>query len=202
MGRKGPKPQDLTGRKFGRWTVLAGGPTSVNPARWSCTCDCGETAEVLVASLSNGRSQSCGCYHRDQTSAANLKDPDTVARTHLYRKTRVGAAGRGLQFALTFDEWAAIVAGACYLCGDSPRERSIVTSRYQAQDRRYTHSTSVNGVDRRDNSKGYTPDNCSPCCDICNRLKHAHALPVLLAHLEKIVRHQQRNSANAAPQDG
>jgi len=29
----------------------------------------------------------------------------------------------------------------------------------------------VDGVDRVDNTKGYTKENCVPCCKICNRLK-------------------------------
>jgi hypothetical protein len=28
-----------------------------------------------------------------------------------------------------------------------------------------------NGIDRVDNSKGYTPENTVPCCKICNKIK-------------------------------
>lgn len=29
----------------------------------------------------------------------------------------------------------------------------------------------VNGIDRIDNSKNYTPNNCVPCCEVCNKAK-------------------------------
>lgn len=29
-----------------------------------------------------------------------------------------------------------------------------------------------NGIDRVDNLKGYTRNNCIPCCSICNQSKH------------------------------
>jgi 5-methylcytosine-specific restriction endonuclease McrA len=32
----------------------------------------------------------------------------------------------------------------------------------------------VQGIDRVDNSIGYTPDNCVPCCTQCNRIKLDH----------------------------
>ena len=29
----------------------------------------------------------------------------------------------------------------------------------------------ANGIDRKSNQKGYTPQNCVPCCEICNKAK-------------------------------
>ena len=55
--------RDLTGRTFGRWTVLARAARrrgQKNPA-WRCRCACGTIAEVQTCQLLAGRSQSCGC---------------------------------------------------------------------------------------------------------------------------------------------
>lgn len=58
---------NLTGRRFGRWTVLglAGGQTTnVNGQRvafWSVRCDCGTVRSVRGRTLRDGDSQSCGC---------------------------------------------------------------------------------------------------------------------------------------------
>src|SRR5581483_3139285 len=54
---------DLTGKVFGRWTVLgfAGrGPRSV--ALWLCRCECGTERVVVCTNLKNGRSTNCGCF--------------------------------------------------------------------------------------------------------------------------------------------
>jgi len=52
---------DLTGRKFGRWTVLSYSGKHM----WKCRCECGVEKEILGASLKNGSSLSCGCYNRE-----------------------------------------------------------------------------------------------------------------------------------------
>lgn len=57
---------DLTGKRFGKWTVISIGdmkdrkPTAQSV--WRCICDCGvEKPAVLYAALTSGRSSSCGC---------------------------------------------------------------------------------------------------------------------------------------------
>lgn len=59
--------KDLTGMRFGRWTVLERAETRTTKADqkraiWKCQCDCGTTANVMASSLNNGNSTSCGCY--------------------------------------------------------------------------------------------------------------------------------------------
>ena len=61
---------DLTGRTFGRWTVLALAPR--RPGRkpaYRCVCLCGETKIVEGDRLRRGWSKSCGCWMREQASA-------------------------------------------------------------------------------------------------------------------------------------
>jgi hypothetical protein len=55
---------------------------------------------------------------------------------------------------IQFDEFCAIVVKPCYYCGE-------------------INSGEVNGIDRINNDIGYTSENCVPCCEICNRMKHA-----------------------------
>ncbi len=66
---------DLTGRVFGRWTVLshagrvakdeAVNGKSVGQSLWLCRCECGVEREVLYGSLTRGGSQSCGCLRAE-----------------------------------------------------------------------------------------------------------------------------------------
>lgn len=60
---------DLTGKRFGRWTVLEFAFHDKNYARyWLCKCDCGTIKEVKQQSLTSGRSTSCGCYHKEDAA--------------------------------------------------------------------------------------------------------------------------------------
>lgn len=59
---------------------------------------------------------------------------------------------RGYSMDLQFDDFKKLVLSPCYYC-KSQKENE------------------VNGIDRIDNSKGYTKENSVPCCQICNRMK-------------------------------
>ena len=67
---------DLTGQRFGRWTVLKRGPDYESPfgdhkiVRWVCRCDCGKVSIVHGPALKRGLSTSCGCYHSEAVSSA------------------------------------------------------------------------------------------------------------------------------------
>lgn len=58
-----PAVGDLTGRKFGKWTVLGPSGPSGRNRKWACVCSCGNTDVVAVAqgSLMHGLSYGCGC---------------------------------------------------------------------------------------------------------------------------------------------
>ena len=74
MGRK---IHDLTGKKFGRLTVIRSDPTRYfYHVLWHCLCDCGK--EVLVDSgrLKKGATTSCGCRlteYRQSLQESRLK---------------------------------------------------------------------------------------------------------------------------------
>lgn len=78
LSNQGGRFEDLTGRRFGRLTVLQSAPlekpeANGNKTGWRCRCDCGN--EVIIprrALVSEGR-QSCGCV-RAELAAARLKD--------------------------------------------------------------------------------------------------------------------------------
>lgn len=74
---------DLTGRKFGRLTVLRrdlGRDISNNiqgkrRVHWLCQCECGNPilSSVEAYQLKTGHTQSCGCYASEQTIKRNKK---------------------------------------------------------------------------------------------------------------------------------
>lgn len=61
---------DLTGQVFGRWSVIEFHDTREQDrtTMWLCKCECGTIRAVRASPLRFGRSKSCGCLHRFQSS--------------------------------------------------------------------------------------------------------------------------------------
>jgi len=62
--------RDITGKQFGRLTVLSFDHIGRGGAYWLCRCECGEKPIVLSARLANGTTSSCGCLARDRWKAS------------------------------------------------------------------------------------------------------------------------------------
>lgn len=64
------KPIDISGKKFGRLTVLKYDETSRGKghAKWICSCSCGTKVSVRASHLKTGGVTSCGCYSREVSS--------------------------------------------------------------------------------------------------------------------------------------
>lgn len=81
-------------------------------------------------------------------------------------KKNANNRSRKYKFELTFDEFEKMYWGKnCVYCGDTLK---------------------TIGVDRIDNAKGYSVNNCLPCCEVCNKMKLTMSLPEWLNHMEKI----------------
>ena len=61
---------DLTGKKFGRLTVLHkdNERKSQSGSYWICQCECGKITSARSASLRDGSISSCGCYRKEKLS--------------------------------------------------------------------------------------------------------------------------------------
>ena len=65
--RSGRKALNLTGQRFGRWSVLKRAANRGARASWHCRCSCGVRRIVQTGRLRNGTSQSCGCMRSELT---------------------------------------------------------------------------------------------------------------------------------------
>jgi len=65
------------GSMFGRWTVLDLSKKVKHVKYWKCECECGAIKVVEQASLTCGRSKSCGCLQKDL-----LMNKTSPVRTH------------------------------------------------------------------------------------------------------------------------
>jgi hypothetical protein len=85
-----------------------------------------------------------------------------------YNTFEKNAIERNLEFHLSRNEFAQIIKNQCYLCGKEPR---------------INHR---NGVDRFNNSIGYTIENARPCCSTCNIMKNRYSYLDMMGKFEKI----------------
>lgn len=103
MGKRGPKPENLVGRKYGKLTVIDVVPrTAHSRTRVKCQCECGNTILALAANVKSGNTRSCGCgrNYSDYTEKQLAKaERQASARIQNYkRKKDNGGTIVGLRF--------------------------------------------------------------------------------------------------------
>jgi len=140
---------DLTGKKFGRLTVLEVDTTSNSgKKKWLCTCECGKTISIIGSNLVSGNSKSCGCYKSEK-----------LAKTHMEH---------GMTGTPTYRCWREMLRR----CNDSRRfqyknygERGIAVCESRGDFKNFISDmgerpTALHSLDRIDNDRGYYKENC------------------------------------------
>lgn len=173
---------DETGNRYGRWMVIRrAGKAKSGHATWFCRCDCGTVKLVIGKRLRAADSKSCGCYMRDRNSL-----PDRTAAFNNYFSSRRNRAKKeGKLWELTKEQVRSITSLNCYYCGREPLQRSG-----ERHNRQYAGGPYIyNGLDRIDNSGGYTIDNIVPCCGTCNLAKKTASLSEFRDWIAKAYNH-------------
>lgn len=85
--------EDLTGRVYGRWTVLGfSHHHKGSKIYWRCRCECGTEKAVYGYYLKMGRTHSCGCLCFENTGREKtdeyIPSPEEIAQE--CRKLREG----------------------------------------------------------------------------------------------------------------
>ena len=155
----GPAPVDLTGQKINRLLPIE--IIDKNPVVWRCKCDCGSLLELTAANLVSGNTKSCGCLRRElgvkkslAASSARCLRPFEPQYNHLKRSVR--HRKNPPTVLLSFEEFAEFATiNECHYCG-----APVSWGNKQAYN-----------LDRKENSLGYTKENCVVCCARCNWAK-------------------------------
>lgn len=157
-------PKEMIGHKFGRLTVIERAGSNIRRAKtWLCECECGNQIVIAGDSLRRGNTKSCGCLWRERVSLPEGE----AAFNWVFSQIKHNAKRRGYAWQLTKEQVRALTKQVCFYCGTEPRQGI----RRQSTNGIYLY----NGLDRVDNSRGYTISNVVPCCGTCNRAKKALA---------------------------
>lgn len=142
---------DLTGKRFGRLTVIekAEKKDKYNNIYWNCKCDCGNFRCVSTRNLNRGDTKSCGCLKHESKTTIHGKYKERIHkewRGILHRCKNPSAShyenygGRGISVC---DEWSG--------------KDGFINFYKWSMENGYSDNLTL---DRKDNDKGYSPDNC------------------------------------------
>lgn len=109
--------EDLVGQRFDRLVVVERADNYISPGgfevvKWSCVCDCGNTAEVLAARLKRGSTRSCGCLANEvrRNAKGNLENitpymfksgedhPNFGVKCSEERRAKMSASRKGVKY--------------------------------------------------------------------------------------------------------
>lgn len=145
---------------------------------WLVKCRCGKEFPASGSKLRRGITticSSCAYKMRPQSAIRYTGAEILFKRVILNRAKKVG-----ISVDLTPDDFVEIATSECHYCGAEPTERKYHGKR--------DVPIRINGVDRIDSSKGYSKDNCLPCCTICNVMKASLGYDEFLEHVAKILK--------------
>lgn len=153
--------KDLTGKKFGRLTVIGIQPTETRKTYWVCRCDCGNMKTVRSDSLQSGAIKSCGCLKKEQ-DGKNLvlgngrrKFEETgfkVGQTRLYEIWQGMKARCYNEHDARYDRYGGRGIRVC-----EEWKTNFIAFHDWAMSNGYQDSLTI---DRIDNDGNYAPDDC------------------------------------------
>lgn len=115
-----------------------------------CSCVCGKISWYSSTRLRQGLSLKCRSCVTSAAWERVPRLPETEIKLRIHEKNyRQGAIKRKLTWKLSQAEFRSLLSQSCAYCGILP----------------------ANGVDRKDNSLGYSVENSVPCCAQCNYAK-------------------------------
>lgn len=195
MGR----PTIITiGSKYGLLTVVRIIPSGKRGkhSKAEVICECGNTSYMTSQILK--KSKSCGCKRHDSSTwkrVGAINKPQMLpfgqaSKNQMFWSYANSARKRNLEFTLSKEEFVEICESNCFYCNSVPSKQVGLDS--------YNGKFLCNGVDRMDNTKGYTSDNSVPCCSTCNYAKHKLGTMEFIAHCNRIAQYHANTFPTAS----
>jgi hypothetical protein len=168
---------DISGKKFGLLTVVKDISKRKPRSLWLCRCDCGREINARGFYLNRGSVKSCGCIGHSSRALGGGQGLKNKA----VRQYQNNAKDGGLEWALSNEQSIALMENHCHYCGSAP-SRTIRKPHCAGEFK-------CNGIDRKDNTKGYTVENTVPCCTFCNFKKSSTGYIEFAAWVDRVHRH-------------
>lgn len=178
------------GDKFGRLSIVKklGPIPNKNSVWWLCRCECGNFTKVSSNNLGRGV-KSCGCWRTNppvnwRKRLRKYATQEEAAMNHLYQSYKYSATHRNLIFNLSFIQFIQLTKENCFYCNTPPKNNWKLYGCTGG----FRGSYVFNGVDRKINNIGYTPENSVPCCGTCNLMKTDMSDTEFIEHAQKIAK--------------
>lgn len=175
------KRVDLTGKTFGKWTVLKrlGSLKSYGDIFWECRCECGKISKVRSYHLTKGYSRRCvSCGHLPRPYKSELAEQNWKVIVRCAKK-------RGIRVLLTREEAYRVFLTQKKKCALTGLDICFPTCGNDRRNNKWTAS-----LDRLDSNKPYTRDNIQWVHKHVNRMKNVFSQDYFLSICRMVVEHK------------
>ncbi len=165
--------KDFTGQHFGELTVIKRIAQKGERTKYLSQCSCGNQITCDGSKLKNRIN--CGCKKNKVKPRLPIVD---VVCNNLFTSYKANAKNKKLPFRISKKKFCTMIFNKCYYCGDNPK---TLFRKWRADE-----GCRFNGVDRKDNTLGYTQSNCVSCCSQCNYKKNAQHINGFVQWIRKV----------------
>lgn len=148
------KFEDLSGRKYGKLTVLRRSDRTGKYVYFDCICDCGNEVTVRATDLKDGTTKSCGCIKKEKYKSGgyNLKHG-------CWKHPAYGAYSKMKDrcYNPNVESYKNYGARGITICDEWLGQKGPINFCEWADNNGYKKGLEI---DRIDNNKGYSPANC------------------------------------------
>jgi hypothetical protein len=168
---------DLTNKRFGRLIAKRNvGKSKWGSLLWLCKCDCGKDHTVASGKLIQGKSRSCGCYANDLHVAQLIQHGITVGgkprtfiiwngiKSRCLNPKSIGYKSYGGRGITICDQWLSFEAFHNWAINNGYQDGLT--------------------IDRIDNNKGYSPDNCKWTTARDNKVRQRKSIMIEASGIE------------------
>lgn len=170
---------DLTGKKYGKLTVLRRVGTKCKSPLWECICDCGNYTKVTSRDLVSGNTKSCGCISLERLIEYN----HTKKKCNEYDLTGeygIGYTSKGEEFYFDIEDYDKI-KNYCWMINNNGYVSTSVRKNKKAinilmhkiimDSSNNEDIDHINGINTRNDNRKYNLRKCSHQMNMCNYTK-------------------------------